>query len=79
MRNRESYIYNVVDVYTRKSILITGSPSKAKGMLELGRRIEVFQNGKYYETFYVRTIRHFNRYLEREREYHRQKQERRKR
>lgn len=79
MKNRESYLFNLVDVNKRKSILITGSPSKAKRALTIGKRIEVFKNGIYHETYYVRTIGYFSKYLKREKEYHRIKQERNKR
>ena len=58
MKDKSSYLFNVVNVNTRKSIMITGSPSKAETLLQKGIRIEVFKNN-----FYLETIFYFSFYI----------------
>ena len=74
MKDKSSYLFNVVNVNTRKSIMITGSPSKAETLLQKGIRIEVFKNNFYLETIYAHRNKNIKKYLKREKEYHRFKQ-----
>ena len=78
MANYNTFV--VVDCKSRKSILITSSARKANRHLATGFRIEVWNNNNCIETIYERDRKQEQSplapYIEREREYIREKQQR---
>lgn len=75
MANYNTFV--IVDTRSRRPELVTSSPSKANKLLRPGYRCEVWNNNHRYETIYTKTRVLMLPYLELERQYHRQKQERR--
>ena len=78
MANYNTFV--VVDCKSRKSILITSSARKANNLLSTGFRVEVWNNHSLIETVYERDRKREGSplapYIEREREYIREKQQR---
>lgn len=59
-----------------RAVLVTSSARKAKKLLTLGLRVEVWSENKRVETIYLRTARKLNSYIRLERDYIREKQAR---
>ena len=59
-----------------RTVLVTSSARKAKKLLTLGLRCEVWSENKRVETVYHRTARKLNSYIRLERDYIREKQAR---
>lgn len=78
MANYNTFV--VVDCKSRKSILITSSARKASRLLSTGFRIEVWNNNNCIEKIYDRDRKQerfpLTPYIEKEREYIREKQQR---
>ena len=73
MANYNTFI--VVDCKSRKSILTTSSARKSNKLLQVGFRVEVWNNNEKIETIYARDRKPMKPYIEAEREYIRKKQE----
>ena len=74
MANYNTFI--VVDCKSKKSILTTSSARKSAKLLQTGVRIDVWNNNEKVETVYAKDRTPMKPYIEAEREYIRQKQER---
>ena len=74
MANYNTFI--VVDCKSKKSILTTSSARKSAKLLQTGVRIDVWNNNQKVETVYASDRSPMKPYIEAEREYIRQKQER---
>lgn len=73
MANYNTFV--AIDCKSKKPILVTTSARKINGIFTSGVRIEVWQNNALHRTIYYNRNRHdINIYLEIEREYIRQKQ-----
>ena len=64
----------VIDYKSKNPILITSSARKANKLLEIGRRIDVWNTNKKIETIYARGNQKLLPYIELEKEYIRKKQ-----
>jgi len=69
----------VVDCKSRKNVLVTSSASKANAMLKTGFRVDVWNQNAKATCIYARNSHRMNVYLQAERLYHREKQQRRER
>ena len=78
MANYNTFL--VIDCKTRRTLLNTSSARKASRMLQTGVRIEVWNNNAMVETIYARDKRTegnpLRPYIEKERDYIREKQAR---
>ena len=78
MANYNTFL--VIDCKTRRTLLNTSSARKASRMLQTGVRIEVWNNNAMVETIYERDKRAegnpLRAYIEKERDYIREKQAR---
>lgn len=74
MSNYNTFV--VVDCNTKKTILTTSSARKAYALLEIGKRIDVWNNNRKVETIHARGNQRnrFARYIELEKDYIRKKQ-----
>jgi hypothetical protein len=74
MANYNTFV--VVDCKSRKSILTTSSARKSAKLLQIGFRIDVWNNNKKVDTVYAKDRQLMKPYIELERDYIRQKQAR---
>lgn len=77
MANYNTFV--VVDCKNRKNVLVTSSASKANAALKTGFRVEVWNQNAKTACIYARNRHRMNDYLQAERLYHREKQQRRER
>ena len=77
MANYNTFV--LINTRTRRPELVTSSPSKVRKTLAPGLRCEVWNNNHLFETIYSKTKILLLPYLEAEKEYHRMKQNRRRR
>ena len=61
--------FAVVDCKKRKSVLITSSARKARGMLKTGFKVEVWNENNFVETVYSRQAERLNEYVSQEKQY----------
>lgn len=66
----------VMDCKKRAPVLVTSSARKARGVLTNGFRIEVWSDNEIKEKIYHKSQKFLHPYIEAEKEYIRQKQER---
>lgn len=64
----------VVDCKKRTPTLVTSSARKARGVLAMGFRIEVWSDNNKVNTIYYKTQSRLGQYIKLEKEYIRQKQ-----
>ena len=78
MANYNTFV--VVECKARRTVMVTSSARKASRLLQTGIRIEVWNNNSFVETFYERDRRGkgnpLKPYIEKERDYIREKQAR---
>ena len=78
MANYNTFV--VVECKARRTVLVTSSARKASRLLQTGIRIEVWNNNSFVEAFYERDRRGkgtpLRPYIEKERDYIREKQTR---
>ena len=78
MANYNTFV--VVECKDRRTVLVTSSARKASRLLQTGIRIEVWSNNSFVEVFYERDRRGqgnpLRPYIEKERDYIREKQAR---
>lgn len=71
--------FAVIDCKSRKNVLVTSSARMAYARLKTGYRVDVWNNNALTRSIYAKNRRDMSVYLEAERLYHREKQQRRER
>lgn len=72
MANYSTFV--VIDYKKRKNILITSSARKAKKLLAIGFKIEIWNKNLLSDVVYTKTINKLNEYVQNEKDYIRTQQ-----
>lgn len=67
MANYNTFV--VYDCKKRKSVLVTSSARKASKLLMTGFKIEVWNDNRFIQTIYQRNRKHINAYIDIEKQY----------